>query len=43
MTLRYNVTAQRALYNLYVKKVAEIPALGASAYIWHEGYAAAAY
>ncbi|KAH8716742.1 hypothetical protein GQ44DRAFT_688767 [Phaeosphaeriaceae sp. PMI808] len=43
MTLEYNVTAQRALYDHYVAKVAEIPELGATAYLWHEGYATAGY
>ena len=41
MTLEYNVTAERALYDLYVAKVAEYPQLAPNAYLWHEGYATA--
>lgn len=43
LTLDYNVTTQRALYNHYVAKVAEYPELAPSAYLWHEGYATAGY
>ncbi|KAI9680453.1 MAG: hypothetical protein M1822_007211 [Bathelium mastoideum] len=42
-TLDYNVTIERALYNHYVAKVAEYPELGATAYLWHEGYATAGF
>lgn len=42
MTLEYNITAQRALYDHYVAKVAEYPELGTTAYLWHEGYSTAA-
>lgn len=41
MTLEYNVTTERALYNLFNKKIAEYPELIPSAYLWHEGYATA--
>lgn len=41
MTLRYNVTTERTLYNLFNKKIAQYPALAPSAYLWHEGYATA--
>lgn len=41
MTLEYNVTTQRTLYNLFNKKIAEYPGLAPSAYLWHEGYATA--
>ena len=43
LTLEYNVTAERALYDHYIAKVAEYPELGATAYLWHEGYATAGY
>lgn len=43
MTLEYNVTAQRALYDHFVAKVAEYPELGATAWLFHEGYATAGY
>lgn len=41
MTLEYNVTTERALYDLFNKKIAEYPELAPSAYLWHEGYATA--
>lgn len=43
LTLEYNATAQRALYDHYVANVAKYPELGATAYLWHEGYATAGY
>ncbi|KAI1497641.1 hypothetical protein F5X99DRAFT_421199 [Biscogniauxia marginata] len=43
MTLEYNITAERALYDHYVAKVAEYPEFGTTAYLWHEGYATAGY
>ena len=41
MTLEYNVTTQRTLYNLFNQKIAQYPALIPSAYLWHEGYSTA--
>ena len=41
MTLEYNATTERALYNLFNKNIAKYPALIPSAYLWHEGYATA--
>ena len=41
MTLEYNVTTERTLYNLFNKRIAEYPELVPSAYLWHEGYATA--
>lgn len=43
LLLEYNVTTERELYNHFVKKVAEYPELGATAYAWHEGYSTAGY
>lgn len=43
LTLDYNVTAERALYDHYVAKVAEFPEIAPTAYLWHEGYATAGY
>jgi len=43
MTLEYNITAERALYDHFVAKVAQYPELGTTAYLWHEGYATAGY
>lgn len=43
LTVEYNVTAERALYDVYVAKVAQYPELAATAYAWHEGYATAGY
>lgn len=42
LTLDYNVTTERALYNNYVANVAKYPELGTTAYLWHEGYSTAA-
>lgn len=41
MTLEYNVTTERMLYNLFNKNIAKYPELAPSAYLWHEGYATA--
>ncbi|KAL8942493.1 MAG: hypothetical protein Q9216_001637 [Gyalolechia sp. 2 TL-2023] len=41
MTLEYNVTTQRTLYNLFNERIAEYPELAPSAYLWHEGYSTA--
>ncbi|KAI4219649.1 MAG: hypothetical protein LQ349_008293 [Xanthoria aureola] len=41
MTLEYNITTERTLYNLFNKKIAEYPDLALSAYLWHEGYSTA--
>lgn len=41
MTLEYNATTERTLYNLFNQKIAEYPGLAPSAYLWHEGYATA--
>jgi len=43
MTLEYNITTERALYDLYVAKVAEYPEMAPTAYLWYEGYATAGY
>ncbi|RWA04937.1 hypothetical protein EKO27_g10166 [Xylaria grammica] len=43
MTLVWNATAERALYDHYLANVAKYPELGATAYLWHEGYATAGY
>lgn len=43
LTVEYNITAERALYDLYVANVARYPELAATAYAWHEGYATAGY
>lgn len=41
LTMEYNATAERALYDLYVANVAKYPELGTTAYYFHEGYATA--
>ncbi|KAF1919310.1 hypothetical protein BDU57DRAFT_137282 [Ampelomyces quisqualis] len=43
LTLEYNVTAERALYDHYITNVAKYPDLAATAYLWYEGYATAGY
>ncbi|KAI1112706.1 hypothetical protein F5Y14DRAFT_463082 [Nemania sp. NC0429] len=43
LSLQWNATAERALYDHYLANVARYPELGATAYLWHEGYATAAY
>ncbi|ETS86020.1 hypothetical protein PFICI_04045 [Pestalotiopsis fici W106-1] len=43
MTLDYNITTERALYDHFVAKVAEYPDLAATAYLWHEGYSTEGY
>ncbi|KAI1489089.1 hypothetical protein F5X96DRAFT_642522 [Biscogniauxia mediterranea] len=43
MTLTYNVTTERALYNHFISKIADYPDLATTAYLWHEGYATAGY
>jgi hypothetical protein len=39
MTLKYNATAQRALYTHFNEKAALYPELAETALLWHEGYA----
>ncbi|KAH8585688.1 hypothetical protein B0O99DRAFT_603102 [Bisporella sp. PMI_857] len=41
MTLKYNATAQRLLYNHFNEKAALYPELAVTALLWHEGYATA--
>lgn len=41
MTLDYNVTTQRTLYNLFNQKIAAYPEIIPSGYLWHEGYSTA--
>ena len=43
MTLEYNITTERALYDHYVAKVAEYPEIAPTAYLFYEGYATAGY
>jgi hypothetical protein len=43
LTLRYNVTTERALYEHFNAKVAQYPEIAPTAYLMHEGYSTAAY
>jgi hypothetical protein len=43
MTLDYHLKAERELSNHFVTNVAAYPEIGASAYLWHEGYATAGF
>ncbi|KAH5267276.1 hypothetical protein HBI82_225000 [Parastagonospora nodorum] len=43
LTLEYNATAERTLYDHYISNVAKYPELAATAYLWYEGYATAGY
>ncbi|CAN8106525.1 unnamed protein product [Discula destructiva] len=43
LTLDYNITAERAIYNNFITNMAKYPELVDTAYLWHEGYATAGY